>query len=80
MKHISKCIEEYMNREELKKFVKDMKHDIEREENFYIEFRMPQVGTIAEGAIQEVKFEGDWNKIGSLVRLVVLQGWPIAKG
>ena len=80
MKHISECIEEYMNREELKKFVKGMKEDIENKDNFYIEFRMPEAGTIAEGQIHEVLFEGDWDKIGSLVRLVVLQGWPIAEG
>jgi len=80
MEHISELIKDYMNRDELKKFVRDMKIDIEKEDSFYIEFRMPRVGTIPEGSIQEVKFEGDWEKIGSLVRLVVLQGWPIAKG
>ena len=80
MKHISELIEEYMNREELKKFVKDMKHDIEKPENFYIEFQMPRVGSLAEGQVCEVLFEGDWDKIGSLIRLVVLQGWPIAEG
>ena len=79
MKHISELIKEYMNRDELKKFVEDMKHDIEKEETFYIEFRMPEAGTIAEGTIHEVKFEGDWNRIKSLVTLVVLQGWPIAE-
>ena len=80
MKHISELIKEYMNRDELKKFVKDMKEDIENKDNFYIEFRMPAVGDIEEGQIHDVLFEGDWNKIGSLVRLVVLQGWPIAEG
>ena len=79
MKHISELIKEYMNRDELKKFVKDMANEKE-EETFYIEFQMPRVGTLAEGSIQEVKFEGDWDKIGSLIKLVVLQGWPIAKG
>ena len=78
MKHISKCIEEYMNRDELKKFVKDMSN--EKEDTFYIEFRMPEAGTIAEGQIHEVKFDGDWNRIKSLVTLCVLQGWPIAEG
>ena len=80
MKHISECIKDYMmNKDELKKFVKDMANE-EDERTFYIEFQMPRVGSIAEGSIQEVKFEGDWNKIGSLIKLVVLQGWPIAKG
>ena len=79
MKHISELIEEYMNREELKKFVKDMANE-KVEDTFYIEFRMPEAGTIAEGQIHEVKFDGDWNRIGMLVRLCVLQGWPIAKG
>ena len=79
MKHISECIKEYMmNKEELKKFVKDMA-DVKEEETFYFEFRMPEAGTIAEGTIHEVKFEGDWNRIGMLIRLVVLQGWPIAE-
>ena len=78
MKHISECIKEYMNKEELKKFVKDMAN-VEEKETFYIEFRMPEAGTIAEGQIHEVKFDGDWNRIGMLVRLCVLQGWPIAE-
>ena len=80
MKHISECIKEYMNRDELKKFVKDMADDIDKEETFYIEFQMPRVGSLAEGQVCEVLFEGDWDKIGSLIRLVVLQGWPIAEG
>ncbi len=79
MKHISECIKEYMNKEELKKFVRDMKDDIDKEESFYIEFRMPEAGTVAEGTIHEVLFEGDWNRIGSLITLCVLQGWPIAE-
>ena len=79
MKHISEIIKEYMNRDELKKFVKDMA-DEKDERTFYIEFRMPEAGTIAEGQIHEVKFDGDWNRIGMLVRLCVLQGWPIAEG
>ena len=77
MKHISECIKEYMNKEELKKFVRDM--SVEKEDTFYIEFRMPEAGTIAEGTIHNVKFDGDWNRIGMLIRLVVLQGWPIAE-
>ena len=80
MKHISECIKEYMNKDELKKFVNDMKDDIEKPENFYIEFQMPRVGSLAEGQTCEVLFEGDWKKIGMLVRLVVAQGWPIAEG
>ena len=79
MKHISECIKEYMNKEELKKFVRDMANEKE-EETFYIEFRMPEAGTIAEGQIHEVRFDGDWNRIKSLVTLCVLQGWPIAEG
>ena len=79
MKHISECIKEYMNRDELKKFVRDMANEKE-EETFYIEFRMPEAGTIAEGQIHEVRFDGDWNRIMSLVTLCVLQGWPIAVG
>ena len=79
MKHISEIIKEYMNRDELKKFVKDMANE-EDERTFYIEFRMPEAGTIAEGQIHEVRFDGDWNRIGMLVRLCVLQGWPIAEG
>ena len=79
MKHISECIKDYMmNKEQLKKFVKDMANERE-EETFYIEFRMPEAGTIAEGTIHNVKFDGDWNRIKSLVTLVVLQGWPIAE-
>ena len=78
MKHISELIKEYMNKEELKKFVEDMA-DEKDERTFYIEFRMPEAGTIAEGTIHEVKFDGDWNRIGMLIRLVVLQGWPIAE-
>ena len=69
-----------MNKDELKKFVNDMKDDMEREDVFYIEFQMPKAGTIAEGTIHEVLFEGDWSKIGSLIKLVVAQGWPIAEG
>ena len=80
MKHISECIKEYMNKDELKKFVKDMAHDIDKEEKFYIEFQMPEAGSLAKGQICEVLFEGDWNKIKSLVTLCVLQGWPIAEG
>ena len=80
MKHISECIKEYMNKEELKKFVKDMKHDVEKEDVFYIEFQMPKAGTIAEGTIHEVLFEGDWNKIKSLITICVLQGWPMGEG
>ena len=79
MKHISECIKEYMNKEELKKFVEDMKDEPDTR-TFYIEFRMPEAGTIAEGQIHEVKFDGDWNRIKSLVTLCVLQGWPIAEG
>ena len=78
MKHISECIKEYMNKEELKKFVRDMANE-KGEETFYIEFRMPEAGTVAEGTIHEVLFEGDWNRIGSLITLCVLQGWPIAE-
>ena len=84
MKHISELIKEYMNRDELKKFVRDMADDIEKEkskhEPFYIEFQMPEAGSLAKGQICEVLFEGDWNKIKSLVTLCVLQGWPIAEG
>ena len=79
MKHISELIEEYMNKDELKKFVKGMKEDIENKDNFYIEFRMPAIEGIEEGQVHEVLFEGDWSKIGSLIRLVVLQNWPIAE-
>ena len=80
MKHISECIKDYMmNKEELKKFVKDMAN-VEEKETFYIEFRMPEAGTIAEGTIHEVLFEGDWNKIKSLITICVLQGWPMAEG
>ena len=68
-----------MNKEELKKFVKDMANE-EDKRTFYIEFRMPEAGTIAEGQIHEVRFDGDWNRIKSLVTLCVLQGWPIAEG